>query len=104
MTESHVVIYCDFCGEHYTENGSESICFDSTHQAVTYLNARSAAVGWLYDGDKVWCDGCRAADTCVRNGHTYPQHAPRLYGFAACPRFCTRCGFPESTSEIKEIS
>ncbi|MET7769104.1 hypothetical protein [Nocardia sp. NPDC005366] len=62
MTETHVVVYCDFCGDIYAENDSEGICFDSVNQAVDYLNARSAAVGWFYDGDRVWCDACRAID------------------------------------------
>ncbi len=63
VTETHVVVYCDSCGETYSENESEGICFDSVHQAVDYLNDRSAAFGWFYDGDQVICDGCRAADT-----------------------------------------
>ncbi|MEU1550921.1 hypothetical protein [Nocardia sp. NPDC005745] len=68
MTEVHVLIYCDCCGELYTEEtehayaDAEGICFDSVNQAVEYLNARSAAVGWFYDGDRVWCDACRAID------------------------------------------
>ncbi|MEV2226231.1 hypothetical protein AB0E01_41200 [Nocardia vinacea] len=62
MTETHVVIYCDSCGDAYSEHDSESICFDSVNQAVDYLNARSAGVGWFYDGDRVLCDACRVID------------------------------------------
>lgn len=68
VTEVHVLIYCDCCGELYTEEtenayaDAEGICFDSVNQAVEYLNARSAAVGWFYDGDRVLCDACRAIE------------------------------------------
>src|SRR5690606_33133998 len=64
VTETHVVIYCDGCGDPYTENTSESICFASVHQAVSHLSHREAVLGWIYDGDRVWCDGCRAAARC----------------------------------------
>ncbi|WP_228002222.1 hypothetical protein [Nocardia australiensis] len=43
VTEVHVVIYCDVCGDVYSETDSESTCFDSTIPRLSgYLNARSA--------------------------------------------------------------
>ncbi|WP_433599133.1 hypothetical protein ACQPXH_26155 [Nocardia sp. CA-135953] len=96
--EVHVVIYCDRCGDIYSENGTEGICFTSVHQAVNYLNARSAGVGWLYDGDKVICDGCLAAARCEEHGHSYPdtwQTVTRLLGISTRSRTCTVCGIPE---------
>ncbi|WP_280409130.1 hypothetical protein [Nocardia brasiliensis] len=98
VTETHVVIYCDMCGDVYTENTGESICFDSTQQAVSYLQHRSAGVGWVYDGDRVWCDGCMAADHCDRTGHQYPEHwqmTARLLGVSTRSRACMVCGIPE---------
>lgn len=98
VTETHVVIYCDMCGDIYTENTGESICFDSTQQAVDYIQTRSAGVGWLYDGDRIWCDGCIAADHCDRMGHQFPdtwQTTKRLLGISTRLRTCTVCGIPE---------
>ncbi|MEU7634334.1 hypothetical protein AB0C34_30920 [Nocardia sp. NPDC049220] len=62
LEELHTVVYCDCCGDVYSEDGGEGICFDSIAQAVDYINARSAAVGWFYDGDRVICDACRAIE------------------------------------------
>ncbi|WP_040709114.1 hypothetical protein [Nocardia takedensis] len=62
VAEIHVVVYCDSCGDTYSEHESEGICFDSIPQAVSYLDARSVAVGWFYDGDRVLCDACRAIE------------------------------------------
>ncbi|MFR9752593.1 hypothetical protein ACL02S_16365 [Nocardia sp. 004] len=68
VTETHVLVYCDGCGEPYTEStpggyaDAEETCFDSIAQAVHYINARSTAVGWVYDGDRVLCHACRATD------------------------------------------
>ncbi|WP_433681204.1 hypothetical protein [Nocardia sp. CA-119907] len=98
VTECHVVIYCDGCGDIYSENESESVCFDSVNQAVHYLNARSAGVGWLYDGDKVQCDGCLATAICAERGHTFPdswQTTKRLLGISTRSRTCIVCGVPE---------
>jgi hypothetical protein len=98
VTEVHVVIYCDLCGDVYSENDNESICFDSVHQAVGYLNARSAGVGWRYDGDKVVCDGCLAGLRCIEHGHTFPdtwQTTLRLSGISTRSRTCPVCGVPE---------
>ncbi|MFC9436737.1 hypothetical protein [Nocardia sp. NPDC057030] len=98
VTENHTVVYCDMCGDVYTENGSESICFDSVQQAVSYLQSRAAGVGWVYDGDRIWCDGCIAADYCDRNGHQYPdtwQTTKRLLGVSTRSRTCRVCGSAE---------
>ncbi|WP_328411939.1 hypothetical protein [Nocardia sp. NBC_00403] len=99
VIEAHVVIYCDTCGDIYSENGSEGICFDTVNQAVGYLNARSAGVGWLYDGDKIACDGCLAAARCQEHGHQFPdprQAVKRLLrGSASQSRACTVCGVLE---------
>ncbi len=62
VAEIHVVVYCDCCGDTYSEHEAEGICFDSIPQAVSYLNDRSAQVGWVYDGDRVLCDACRAIE------------------------------------------
>ena len=96
--EVHVVIYCDRCGDIYSENGTEGICFTSVHQAVNYLNARSACVGWLYDGDKVLCDGCIATAICIERGHSYPESWQTTVwplGNKSRSRTCTVCGVPE---------
>ncbi|MFC9434946.1 hypothetical protein [Nocardia sp. NPDC057030] len=100
VTENHTVVHCDLCGEIYTENGSESICFDSEQQAASYLMTGAARrVGWVYDGDRIWCDGCIAADFCDRNGHRFPEVRPslkRLLDGSAPARACSRCGVLDS--------
>ncbi|PPJ05904.1 hypothetical protein C5E44_31850 [Nocardia nova] len=50
VTENHVVIYCDSCGDLYTDAGGHAVCFTSTHHAAYYLAA--GRNGWLYDGDR----------------------------------------------------
>ncbi|MEU2126534.1 hypothetical protein [Nocardia niwae] len=72
MTETHVAVYCDVCGECYAENSpvaklyidAKGICvvFDSIARAVDHINANSGPWGWFYDGDRVLCDACRAID------------------------------------------
>ncbi len=94
VTETHVVIYCDGCGDPYTENTSESICFASVHQAVSHLSHREAVLGWIYDGDRVWCDGCRTAARCESAGHSFP--APSRLFRSHRPTVCTVCGIHES--------
>lgn len=94
VTETHVVIYCDGCGDPYTENTGESICFESINQAVSYLMHRSAAVGWDYDGDRVFCDGCRAALRCLEASHSFPPPSRLLR--SSRPSVCTVCGIHES--------
>ncbi|MEV0343181.1 hypothetical protein AB0H49_29595 [Nocardia sp. NPDC050713] len=64
MTESHIRIYCDCCGQVYAEEASrghaaKGICFTSLAQAVDCLNANSAPWEWFYDGDRVLCPACR---------------------------------------------
>ncbi|MGW4330284.1 hypothetical protein ACWEKR_30895 [Nocardia sp. NPDC004573] len=98
MTETHVVVYCDGCGDIYSEDENESICFDSVNQAVAYLNARSGGVGWLYDGDQVRCDGCLATARCAEAGHVFPESWQTTLwslGKATRSRTCEVCGVPE---------
>lgn len=98
VQELHVVIYCESCGDIYSENEGESICFDSIPQAIGYLNTGSAGVGWIYDGDKVLCDGCLAAAHCTEHGHSFPdtwQTTKRLLGISTRSRICDVCGVPE---------
>lgn len=102
VTEAHVVIYCDGCGDTYTENTGEGICFDTVNQAVGYLNARSAGIGWIYDGDKVLCDGCQALARCTEAGHTFPdpgRSIVRLHRTTLRSRTCTVCGISETETE-----
>ncbi|WP_433758133.1 hypothetical protein [Nocardia sp. CA-135398] len=105
VTEVHVVIYCDVCGDVYCESDGESACFDSTNQAVAYLSSRSAGVGWLYDGDRVVCDGCQALARCTEHGHTFPDPGRalvRLPSKTTRSRTCTVCGICET--EIEALS
>ncbi|WP_029893564.1 hypothetical protein [Nocardia brasiliensis] len=98
VTENHTVIYCDLCGDVYDEDGSESICFDTVQQAVSYLESRPTGVSWVYDGDRIWCDGCIAADHCDRNGHQFPAIAKakkRLRGTSTRARLCRVCGIAD---------
>ncbi|MFG3618065.1 hypothetical protein [Nocardia sp. NPDC047654] len=98
VTEVHVVVYCDGCGDIYSESAGESICFDSINQAVTYINARSGGVGWVYDGDRVWCDGCQATARCAEHGHCFPESWQTTLwpvGSSTCSRACEVCGIPE---------
>ncbi|MEV6136480.1 hypothetical protein AB0L63_10530 [Nocardia sp. NPDC051990] len=97
VTEVHVVIYCDVCGDTYTENTGEGICFDTVNQAVAYLTSRSAVLGWVYDGDKVVCDGCQALARCTEAGHTFPERRIALQlNKTTRPRTCTVCGISET--------
>ncbi len=64
VTETHVRIYCDVCGEVYAEEGSrghaaKGICFDTRAAAVDCLNANASPWEWFYDGDRVLCPDCR---------------------------------------------
>ncbi|MEV0538519.1 hypothetical protein [Nocardia salmonicida] len=87
VTESHVVTYCDTCGDILTDADGESICFDSTNQAVSFLSADRVS-GWVYDGDTVRCDICLATQQCQRDGHQFTELE------------CTVCGiFPADHKE-----
>ena len=83
ITESHVVIYCDTCGDVLTDADGESICFDSTNQAVSFLAADRAS-DWVYDGDTVRCDICVATQQCQRDGHRFTE-----FECAVCGLFTT---------------
>ncbi|MFI2478162.1 hypothetical protein [Nocardia xishanensis] len=98
VTETHVVVYCESCGDHYTEGENEAICFDSISQAIAYLSFQAAGVGWLYDGVQVVCDGCQATDYCITHGHCFPDtwHTTEWpLGATTRSRTCDRCGVPE---------
>ncbi|MFI9506796.1 hypothetical protein [Nocardia sp. NPDC052566] len=98
VIEEHVVVYCDGCGDHYSEKDNESICFHSIAQAIAYFSAHSATVGWVYDGDRILCDGCIATLHCLQYGHTYPdtwQTTVWPLGKLTRSRSCAECGIPE---------
>jgi|GEM_PF-6429124 len=92
VTECHVVIYCEGCGDHYRESEDESICFDSINQAIAYLSVAGAGVGWVFDGDKVLCDGCQATAACGEHGHLLLEPRRWSLGSKSDARVCTRCG------------
>ncbi len=102
VTECHVVIYCEGCGDHYREHENESICFDSINQAIAYLSVVGAGVGWLFDGHKVLCDGCLATEACRLFGHVFPQPRRWPLGSKSDPHTCDVCGIAESEIEIEE--
>lgn len=100
--EAHVVVYCDGCGDPYTETGSGRLCFTSVNQAVHYIAVRGAGVGWFYDGDRVLCDGCIAAQACADRGHEFEQSRRRLWSRVPECRVCARCGLYETEIEMGE--
>lgn len=97
VTETHVVIYCDSCGDHYAEESGESTCFESVNQAVIYLNGQPPGASWRYDGDTVMCDACLATAHCAEHGHAFraPRIPPRLLLNNPSLRTCTVCGISE---------
>lgn len=99
VTECHVVIYCDGCGDAYQEGQDESICFDSIGQAIGYLTAVGAGVGWAFDGDKILCDGCQATARCESAGHHFPEPRRWPLGSKSDIRACSVCGINESEIE-----
>ncbi|MFI5783417.1 hypothetical protein [Nocardia sp. NPDC051570] len=100
VIEAHVVVYCDSCGDTYTEFRYDSLCFASIAQAISYIAARGAGIGWVYDGDRVLCDGCIATARCAQQGHLFPEPRRWPLGEKNRPRTCTRCGI--SDTEIEE--
>lgn len=98
VPENHVVVYCDSCGDIYVDADGESICFDTTHQAALYLaNGRD---GWLYDGDRITCDGCQLTAECDLSGHDYPNtEAPTDWPASTRLARCNRCGAPNDEQE-----
>ncbi|MEV0357374.1 hypothetical protein AB0H71_15050 [Nocardia sp. NPDC050697] len=73
MTETHVVVYCDNCGELYTDPDGESICFDTRYQAIAFLTAQTVGVRWVYDGDTIICPGCHGAIRRAEHAHSLPE-------------------------------
>ncbi|WP_216905896.1 hypothetical protein [Nocardia noduli] len=70
VTEIHVRVYCDACGEVYTDPGvtpeqfepeDVGACFRSLAAAVTWI-ADCPNVGWTFDGDRVLCDVCQVIE------------------------------------------
>ncbi|MBF6352965.1 hypothetical protein IU449_00115 [Nocardia higoensis] len=71
VTETHVLIYCDRCGECCTDSEGESICFDNLRQALRYLIDTADMAGWQLSGGEIECADCR---------HTHqPTTAPDLF-------------------------
>ncbi|MQY19337.1 hypothetical protein [Nocardia macrotermitis] len=101
LVQAHVVIVCDGCGDRYSETDSAGLCFTSVNQAIAYITRRGAGNGWMYDGDKVWCDGCVASARCIDHGHVFPEFRRRLRGSRPDPEICSVCGI--SITEIEEI-
>ncbi len=100
IIEAHTVIRCDGCGDPYYETGSIPSCFASVGQAVAFITRRGNTTGWMYDGDRIWCDGCQAIRRCIEQGHTFPEPRRRLLGSTPDPHTCTVCGI--SDTEIEE--
>ncbi|WP_280377301.1 hypothetical protein [Nocardia wallacei] len=98
ITQAHVVILCDGCGDRYSDTRDDGLCFTSIHQAVAYITYHGAGVGWVYDGDKVLCDGCIALARCAEYGHTFPE--PRRWPRADHSHVCSGCGMRDT--EIEE--
>lgn len=73
MTETHVVVYCDTCGELYTDPDGESICFDTRHQAVIFLACLPGPARWVYDGDTITCPGCHGATRRAETARSFPE-------------------------------
>ncbi|MGW5455009.1 hypothetical protein [Nocardia sp. NPDC003979] len=95
VTESHVVIYCDTCGDVLTDADGESICFDTTHQAVGFLGVKACA--WSYDGDRITCDGCAATEECATNGHRWPPSwQSGIWPASGVEPACQTCGITKS--------
>ncbi|WP_280255192.1 hypothetical protein [Nocardia wallacei] len=99
VTQAHVVVLCDGCGDRYSETAYDQLCFASVNEAITYITRRGAGVGWVYDGDKVLCDGCVASARCAEHGHRFPE--PRRRPLAGKDRsgVCSVCGINDSESE-----
>ncbi|MFC8046787.1 hypothetical protein [Nocardia sp. NPDC057353] len=78
MTESHVVVYCDSCGDLYTGSDGESVCFDTRYQAIAYLNCLPGPARWVYDGDTIICPRCQGATRCAEHAHSFPENRGSL--------------------------
>lgn len=95
-TEAHVVVYCDVCGDRYTdEEDGQTRCARSTNEAIAQL----AGSAWYYDGDRVFCPTCLALAECATEGRhvfttrrlawVFPSPKPNV-------RHCRRCGISET--------
>ncbi|WP_040795709.1 hypothetical protein [Nocardia higoensis] len=69
VTETHVVIYCQTCGDCCTDRDGESICFDSIDQARRYLTEVADITGWHHTSEGVECIDCRLFAECEIRGH-----------------------------------
>lgn len=99
-TESHVVVYCDTCGDVYQPASGKPGCFTTTNEAIEFINA-DTETGWDYDGDTVHCDACTAAEYCRTHGHEMVLEG--LWGqlVTGGPYVCAMCGLLES--DIPEL-
>ncbi|BCK53999.1 hypothetical protein [Nocardia wallacei] len=100
VTQAHVVVLCDGCGDRYSETAYAQLCFASVNEAIAYITRRGAGVGWVYDGDKVLCDGCVALAECAARGHRFPEPRRRLLAGKDRSHVCSVCGINDS--EIEE--
>ena len=100
LTMAHVVVHCGGCGDRYSETRYDQLCFASANEAIAYITGRGAGVSWVYDGDKVLCDGCLASARCGEHGHVFPEPRRRLLGSTPVFRACSVCGISET--EIEE--
>lgn len=89
VIETHVVIYCQTCGDCCTDRDGESICFHSVDQARRYLAQVADITGWHLTGEGVECLDCRMFADCLTNGH---EPTP---GEAVC----AHCGRDLTTSD-----
>ncbi|KZM76162.1 hypothetical protein [Nocardia terpenica] len=103
VTETCVIAYCSECGDAFgTELGcGHPLLFDSVDEAIAFLTDRVTAAGWLFDGERLACDGCLTAMVCETKGHEWGDWQPyspvvRLGEL----RWCEHCGEIE-TREIR---
>ena len=94
-TEAHVTVYCDTCGDPFTDPAGQRYCFTSLGAAVAYVTGADAE-GWDYDGDRVTCDGCQRAADCATEGHMFAEPSIFTRLLAPAPRCCTCCGIHEN--------
>lgn len=98
-TESHVVAYCDSCGDVFHPSFGTPGCFTTTNEAIGCITADTAA-GWDYDGDTVRCDDCAAAEHCRVHGHELVLDGTWAE-LVTGPYVCSMCGLLES--DIPEL-
>ncbi|WP_278260600.1 hypothetical protein [Nocardia sp. AG03] len=93
-TETHVVVYCDTCGDIFQPSSGRPGCFTTVNEAVEFINA-DTATGWDYDGDTVRCDACAAAEHCRTYGHEMVLEGVWAE-LVSGPYVCAMCGLLET--------